>query len=215
MKAILTILAFSISILSYSQISKREIPADPNIIFPYDSLDNMTAVKVSKYIGQEIVVLENYDLYTQLDGSEQTDSSIIEKSYTISNVTKSIKSINKLNIELTGGDGKKIYYLLSSGNLEHMSFIVKGFFAKQKQLYQGKKLKLKFDYEYTNLKSGQTRIYLENEQFTCIDAQYIVDRSKHIIPSLILRNTKGEEINVPLKGFEPEIGNNISRFIKL
>lgn len=212
MKTLIFSLLLLTSVNMYGQITKREIPSEPTQTIRYDSLENMSATKIRSYIGQEIIVLENNGFYTAPDGSDETEASIIEKSFTITDIAKSEKYFNKINFTLTGKDGQTIYYRLSSRDIEQTPFIITGFFAKQRQLYKGKKLRLKCNYESIELKSGLTKTFLENEQFTCTDALYIVDKSKRIIPSLILQNEKQEEINVPMKGLEVVMGYNIDRF---
>ena len=95
--------------------------------------------------------------------------------------------------------------------MTHPPFLVNGFFEKQKQLYLGKSLKLKIDYEYTEVNSGKVQAFTTADTFKCTGLSY-VNTEGELIPSYTLTNTVGSTINVPLKGFETVATNTIDRF---
>jgi hypothetical protein len=98
--------------------------------------------------------------------------------------------------------------------MKHAPFMINGYFEKQKQLFLDKQLKLKIDYEYTEVKSGKVLSFTTADTFNCTGLCMAVS-SGELVPSYILKNTEGETINVPLKGFETTATNTIDRFILL
>ncbi|MCT4645558.1 MAG: hypothetical protein N4A74_11285 [Carboxylicivirga sp.] len=179
----------------------------------YDSLTNIPPTKISCLVGQSATIVEVNELYPAKQWTNKlSDASLINKQYTIANI-EADKSRPQVWITLVSNNDT-IYYRLTKANMKHAPFMVNGYFEKQKQLFLDKQLKLKIDYEYTEVKSGKVLSFTTADTFNCTGL-CMADSSGELVPSYILKNTEGETINVPLKGFETTATNTIDRFILL
>lgn len=207
MKKILTAsVLLAVSFISHGQIIYRNAPAAIETVPVYDSISNIPS-KIKSLYGQSVLIVETNALYrTMKSRGESVDSSVINKQYKVVSSTKDENS-RFLWLHLTD-DTDTIYCKLTTSIVENPPFITTGFYLKQKNSFIGKTFRLKTSSKYTELNSGSIKEYTEKEFFICVDLAMIKEYAD-LIPSYILKTKDGDEISVPINGFETTAGNTL------
>lgn len=203
----------AVSLIANSQITYRNAPVAIETVPTYDSLSNIPP-KIKSLYGQSVLIVETNELYRIMKSNgELVDSSAINRQY---KVVSSTKDENRHFIWLHLADkADTIYCRLTASLVENPPFITTGFYTKQKNDFVGKLFRLKTSCNYTELNSGKIKEYTENEVFKCVDVAMLKEGSE-LMPSYILKTKNGDEISVPIRGFETIADNTLdNRFDNL
>lgn len=209
---ILSIL-MAVSFFANGQITYRNTPVAIETVPAYDSSSNIPP-KIKSLYSQSVLIVETNELYRKMKSSgELVDSSAINRQY---KVVSSTKDENRRLIWLHLADkADTIYCRLTASLVENPPFITTGFYTKQKKNFVGKSFRLKTSCRYTELISGKIKEYPDDEVFKCIDVTMLKEGSE-LIPSYILKTKNGDEISVPIRGFETIADNTLdNRFYNL
>lgn len=212
MKKILTLtIAITLGMLSYCQVTYREAPEANHPVPVYDSLKNMPQKGLRSMCGQEVLILGATDYYRKGDSFQTINKDeIVNKQYQVISVDKDEKNPRQVWMKLALNNDT-VFYRITSSNLEKPLFLTIGFYEKQKQLYIGKKFKLKLMQDFKELNSGTIKEFTKEDNFVCTEIT-ILKENDRLIPSFILKNDKGEEIGVPFTNFETNMSQSFSRF---
>lgn len=210
MKTITLIISLLFGLMAYSQVSYRKAPETIEVITPYDSLHNVPLKNIKSFYGHDALILDLAHFYTtpDSDGTKPTED-IINKTYQVIEVIKDATA-TKQWIHLLSGT-TNLYYQVSRHSIEKPSFIMLEYYEKQKQLKLNKQFKILTTVEFKELNTGIMTSFNQCNKFTCVDITILEDGNK-LIPSYIIRNQAGEEIGVPLKGFDIISSRSVNRF---
>jgi len=196
---LLTAILF-LSIASIAQVTYRTIPDTPAQIAPYDSLENIPHTSLKSLYGQTALILDTIYFHPAMNSfATFRGTDIINNHF---NIVTAQRDNKRRQIWITmASKSDTIYYQLTGNSLEHSTFVTLGYYEKQKQLYSDKTFQLRLDGQFKELKTGQLRTFTSSDKFTCTGVSIIHD-GHYLIPTFLLKNSKGKEIAVPFKGFE-------------
>lgn len=206
MKTITLIISLFISLMAYSQVSYRQVPETKTTIPVYDSLSNIPAESIKSFYGHDALILDNYHFYDTANVNGTKVTNIIKSIYTVVEVFRD----GPLWIHMQNKTGD-VYYGLNENSLDNPSFIMLEYYEKQKQLKLNKNFKLRSAEEFKELNTGTVKSFGADQEFTCTDIT-ILEEGKQLIPSYILSTSTGEEIGVPLKGFNINSSRSVNQF---
>lgn len=218
---------FSISLLSHGQINTTISNAQATIE-PYDSTQNFLERNTTKYIGQELYLVERtedlrkygYDdffinpnetlyslngenIYKCCDGFKSKYDELAGKYFKVIAVHEHpYDAFEKDFLELeekTTGD--KVFFSYNTRYKSSFPFVVVGYFEKQKKEVVGK------SYVFSNIlvkdikdmTTGKPITFIPNQKWDCIDLTIDVNPYTYYNVSLVVKNRNGEQTLIPIE----------------
>ncbi len=211
MKQLTTLSAFLIiAVVSTAQLSYRSVPSAPEHIAAYDSLENIPQASLKSLYGQMVLILDTTYFHPEANSfAPIRRDDIVDKQFEVVSAQRDKKRRQIWIVMAAKTD--TVYYQVNSNSLEYPTFVTMGYYEKQKQLYTGRSLQLRFMGEFKDLNTGSKKPFGSDVNFTCAGTSIIKD-GEDLIPSIVLRSTQGDEIAVPIKGFETTTSNTINLF---